>query len=79
MSAHLAGGGTECVAGEVPVLMYHSIATGATRKFRRFAVDPDEFAAQMDYLDAEGYRPVTAADLAWQPIRPPAAADSRWC
>ena len=64
MSAHLAGGGTECAVGEVPVLMYHSIATGATRKFRRFAVDPGEFSAQMDYLAAEGYRPVTAADLA---------------
>ncbi|HEY5989069.1 MAG TPA: polysaccharide deacetylase family protein [Streptosporangiaceae bacterium] len=49
--------------GEVPVLLYHSIATGAARKFRRFAVDPSEFAAQMDYLDAEGFRPVTTADL----------------
>jgi peptidoglycan/xylan/chitin deacetylase (PgdA/CDA1 family) len=64
MSAHLTREGTECAAGEVPVLMYHSIATAATRKFRRFAVDPAEFAAQMDYLDAEGYRAVTAADLA---------------
>jgi len=40
VSVHLANGGTECVAGEVPVLMYHSIATGATRKFKRFAVHP---------------------------------------
>ena len=57
---------TEGVASEVPVpvLMYHSIATGATRKFRRFAVNPVEFAAQMEYLDAAGYRPVTAAELA---------------
>jgi peptidoglycan/xylan/chitin deacetylase (PgdA/CDA1 family) len=62
MSTHLEGAG--CVAGEVPVLMYHSITTGAARKFRRFAVDPGEFAAQMDYLDAGGYRPVTAAELA---------------
>jgi peptidoglycan/xylan/chitin deacetylase (PgdA/CDA1 family) len=50
--------------GDVPVLMYHSIAAGATRKFRRFAVHPGEFAAQMAYLRAAGYRPVTAADLA---------------
>jgi peptidoglycan/xylan/chitin deacetylase (PgdA/CDA1 family) len=61
--------GAECperLAGEipVPVLMYHSIATGATRKFRRFAVDPAEFAAQMEYLNEAGYRPVTAAELA---------------
>ena len=67
---------TERVASEVPVpvLMYHSIATGATRKFRRFAVNPVEFAAQMEYLDAAGYRPVTAAELAGRPIRRPAAA-----
>jgi peptidoglycan/xylan/chitin deacetylase (PgdA/CDA1 family) len=52
------------LAGEVPVLMYHSIATGATRKFRRFAVDPAEFAAQMEYLAAAGYQTVTAAELA---------------
>jgi peptidoglycan/xylan/chitin deacetylase (PgdA/CDA1 family) len=63
VSTHLATGGTERGAGEVPVLMYHSIATDATRRFRRFVVDPAEFAAQMDYLDAEGHRPVTAADL----------------
>lgn len=49
---------------EVPVLMYHSIATEATRKFRRFAVHPGEFAAQMAYLRAAGYHPVTAAELA---------------
>lgn len=64
MSAHLAGKRTECVMGEVPVLMYHSIAAGTTGEFARFAVDPTEFAEQMDYLDAAGYRTVTAADLA---------------
>jgi O-antigen biosynthesis protein len=61
MSAHPSAGAA--VPGEVPVLMYHSIATGAARRFRRFAVDPGEFAAQMDYLDYGGYRPVTAADF----------------
>jgi peptidoglycan/xylan/chitin deacetylase (PgdA/CDA1 family) len=64
MSAHLAGGATETAVGEVPVLMYHSIGTTTARKFRRFAVPPDEFAAQMAYLAAEGYQPVTAAELA---------------
>jgi peptidoglycan/xylan/chitin deacetylase (PgdA/CDA1 family) len=59
-------------AGEVPVLMYHSIAAGATtRKFRRFVVHPDEFAAQMEYLQAAGYHPVTAADLARDPAGRP--------
>ena len=67
MSARPAGD-AERVASEqpvpVPVLMYHSIATSFTRKFRRFAVNPAEFAAQMEYLDAAGYGPVTAAELA---------------
>ncbi len=53
----------ECFVNEIPVLMYHSIAIGATRKFRRFTVDPAEFAAHMDYLDIEGYHPLTAAEL----------------
>jgi len=66
MSACPAAKSTAYASGEVPVLMYHSIATSATRRFRRFAVAPGEFAAQMEYLDAAGYRPVTAADLAGQ-------------
>jgi len=63
MSAHPAADGAACLTREVPVLMYHSIAADATRKFRRFAVSPSEFAAQMEYLDSAGYHPVTAADL----------------
>lgn len=59
----LGGGGAEDTAAEVPVLMYHSIATDASEKFRRFAVDPNEFAGHMDHLEAAGYRPVTASEL----------------
>jgi peptidoglycan/xylan/chitin deacetylase (PgdA/CDA1 family) len=51
-------------AVDVPVLMYHSIATRAAPRFARFVVAPGEFAAQMEYLAAEGYQPVTALDLA---------------
>ena len=51
-------------AREVPVLMYHSIASGTPRTFRRFAVDPDEFATQMTDLGGAGYCPVTVAELA---------------
>ena len=61
--ANLPAGGKECAAAGVPVLMYHSIATEATRKFRRFAVDPKEFAEQMGYLADHGYRTVTMAQL----------------
>jgi peptidoglycan/xylan/chitin deacetylase (PgdA/CDA1 family) len=49
---------------DVPVLMYHSVAISAAPRFARFVVSPSEFAAQMDYLAAEGYRPVTALALA---------------
>jgi peptidoglycan/xylan/chitin deacetylase (PgdA/CDA1 family) len=48
----------------VPLLMYHSIATNAAPRFRKFVVRPDMFAAHMDYLAAERYSTLTAADLA---------------
>jgi peptidoglycan/xylan/chitin deacetylase (PgdA/CDA1 family) len=44
--------------------MYHSVATCAAPRFARFMIDPGEFAAQMDYLAASGYHPMTALDLA---------------
>ena len=64
MNARTVSEEIKAAAGAVPVLMYHSIGIRSTAQFRRFTVDPGEFAAQMEYLDAEGYRPVTAADLA---------------
>ena len=57
-------GDVQYATARVPVLMYHSIGTTRSRRFRRFAVDPAEFAAQMDYLASQGYQAVTAADLA---------------
>jgi peptidoglycan/xylan/chitin deacetylase (PgdA/CDA1 family) len=63
MTAEQAAERPESLPGEVPVLMYHSIAVGATRKFKRFVVHPGEFAAQMEYLAAAGYHPVTAAEM----------------
>jgi peptidoglycan/xylan/chitin deacetylase (PgdA/CDA1 family) len=48
----------------VPLLMYHSIAVHAAPRFRKFVVRPDVFAAHMDYLAAERYSMLTAADLA---------------
>jgi peptidoglycan/xylan/chitin deacetylase (PgdA/CDA1 family) len=64
MSARTTNGNVQSATAEVPVLMYHSIGTTTTRRFRGFAVDPAEFADQMDYLDDEGYQAITAADLA---------------
>jgi peptidoglycan/xylan/chitin deacetylase (PgdA/CDA1 family) len=63
VSAHAVAELGQSLPGEVPVLMYHSIAAQATRRFRRFVVQPGEFAAHMDYLASAGYHPVTAAEL----------------
>jgi peptidoglycan/xylan/chitin deacetylase (PgdA/CDA1 family) len=48
----------------LPMLMYHSIGTTTMAKFRAFAVDPAEFADQMDYLNSQGYQTLTAAEVA---------------
>jgi peptidoglycan/xylan/chitin deacetylase (PgdA/CDA1 family) len=57
-------GGASTRVRDVPILMYHSIATSAAPRFARFVVRPEDFAAQMDHLVVEGYRPITARDLA---------------
>jgi peptidoglycan/xylan/chitin deacetylase (PgdA/CDA1 family) len=57
-------GGASAQAVDVPVLMYHSVSTRAAPRFARFVIAPAEFAAQMEYLAAEGYDPITALDLA---------------
>jgi hypothetical protein len=57
MSAYLGNERTERVLGGVPALTYHSVSVGATRRFRRFAVDPGEFAAQLDYLPPRDTNP----------------------
>jgi peptidoglycan/xylan/chitin deacetylase (PgdA/CDA1 family) len=56
-------GGAVTQAHDVPILMYHSIAARAAPRFARFVVHPAEFAAQMGYLAAAGYEPMTALDL----------------
>jgi peptidoglycan/xylan/chitin deacetylase (PgdA/CDA1 family) len=43
----------------VPILMYHSISSVATPKFRQFAVSPEAFGEQMAYLHQQGFTPVT--------------------
>ncbi len=47
----------------IPILMYHSIALVDNAKFRPFAVPPIHFAAQMAYLQQQGYTPVTVTQL----------------
>lgn len=48
----------------VPILLYHSIAAEVAPRFRRWAVHPEVFAAQMAYLRDHGYSPVTVTQLA---------------
>ncbi len=46
--------------GKVPVLMYHQLIENARREEDR---TPAEFRAELEMLQAQGYRPVTAADF----------------
>jgi peptidoglycan/xylan/chitin deacetylase (PgdA/CDA1 family) len=48
---------------QVPILMYHEIAQ-RPETTSSLAVPPGAWAAQLAYLSAEGYRTVTAAELA---------------
>jgi peptidoglycan/xylan/chitin deacetylase (PgdA/CDA1 family) len=64
VSARTTNENLQYATAELPILMYHSIGTTTTRKFRAFAMDPAEFAEQMAYLDDQGYQPVTARDAA---------------
>ena len=51
----------------VPVLMYHHILElddGASEGQRTWTVSPDAFAAQMAYLDDQGWRTISPAQLA---------------
>jgi peptidoglycan/xylan/chitin deacetylase (PgdA/CDA1 family) len=47
---------------QVPVLMYHSIGSCSTRRFRDFVVEPAAFADHLGALVDAGYRPATLTD-----------------
>ena len=53
---------TTAGSAPVPILMYHEIAP-RSETGSRLAVSPEAFAAQLAYLDGEGYQTVTAAEL----------------
>ena len=50
--------------GPIPILMYHSISQHASRKFKPFAVSPEQFAEHMAYLHRQEYTPITVTQLA---------------
>jgi peptidoglycan/xylan/chitin deacetylase (PgdA/CDA1 family) len=48
----------------IPILLYHSIAESASAQFKKWVVDPRDFAAQMAYLHENGFTPLTVTRLA---------------
>ena len=48
---------------KVPILIYHSISSAATPKFRQFAISPGAFGEQMSYLHQQGFTPVTVTQF----------------
>lgn len=50
------------IPARVPILMYHSISTPLSQR-ELLCLSPDRFAAQLDYLAAEGYETITLAEL----------------
>jgi peptidoglycan/xylan/chitin deacetylase (PgdA/CDA1 family) len=59
-------------APPIPILLYHSISDTASQRFRRWAVRPEQFAAQVAHLRARSYTPLTVAQLAAATARNPA-------
>lgn len=47
----------------VPILLYHSIATEVAAPFRPWAVSPTHFAAQLAYLREHRYTPLSISQL----------------
>lgn len=48
---------------KVPILMYHSISSAATARFRQFTVSPWLFAEHMAYLHQQRYTPLTVTQF----------------
>src|ERR687883_557730 len=47
----------------VPILMYHSISNTANPRFRRYAVPPQVFGEQLEYLKRHRYTAMTLRRL----------------
>ena len=51
-------------AGRVPILVYHSVTTDATDRYRGFAIDPGLFREQMAAVVDAGLRTITVDEMA---------------
>jgi peptidoglycan/xylan/chitin deacetylase (PgdA/CDA1 family) len=47
----------------IPILLYHSLTAEATQRYRRFSMDPGQFAEQMEHIAAGGFQTLTVAQL----------------
>lgn len=51
------------MSASIPILLYHSISEAAAPRYRRWAVRPATFAAQMAYLHDQRYSALTVTQL----------------
>jgi peptidoglycan/xylan/chitin deacetylase (PgdA/CDA1 family) len=56
--------GTQTEDRPIPILLYHSIGSCSTARFRPFALDPRLFTDHMEYLRSAGYQALTVTQLA---------------
>lgn len=61
----------------IPILLYHGIAPEAAPAFCRWVVRPEHFTAQMAYLRANAYTPLTVTQLARAMLQPTAGLPER--
>ncbi len=50
---------------QIPVLMYHSVASDGPAALARYRVTPEQFQAQMTWLRRNGYHTITSDELEW--------------
>jgi peptidoglycan/xylan/chitin deacetylase (PgdA/CDA1 family) len=48
---------------QIPILMYHSISSGASRRFRPFTVPPERFEEHVRYIRGEGFTALTVSEF----------------
>lgn len=61
----------------IPILLYHSITAVATDRYRRFSMDPGQFAEQMEHIAAGGFQTLTVSQLAAALADPTASMPER--
>jgi peptidoglycan/xylan/chitin deacetylase (PgdA/CDA1 family) len=47
----------------IPILLYHSISNEATSLYKSWAISPLEFDRHLDFLNKQGYQPITIKNV----------------